>query len=201
MAEKESKIEEIPAEEATAEENVEVVAEDNSEPAILEETEFSKDAPEEVKSPPRLEDDYFTDDEKVIEESLDTLLDSTDRSALIQQFENVVTWHLDGFYDDLDRPFSRRHLRLNPPALVIEASDGNRAEFVLTEKVAQSLSEITTTVHRGYFGVSPKKQNVITQREAQGRLSEVQDWFLAHPFRATFTVIILVAVVIFAIAS
>jgi transcriptional regulator with XRE-family HTH domain len=147
------------------------------------------------------EDEEYFDDDQFLNPSDDVVIDADQSAALIKQYENVITWKLEGFYNEDGTRKSRLSLKASPPMLSIESSNGEAALFVLTENVAKSLSEITNNVWRGYYGVGPKKSNSITQRETEGKMAELTDWVMTHKIQTIVSAVVILILIVLSFSA
>lgn len=102
-------------------------------------------------------DDYFDDDQFLSE---DSVLELSKDSALFQQHENVVSWHLDNFYKEDGTRRNKYSLVTDPPIFRIESPDGQSAEFLVTKNLALTLGELFSNVNRGFNGLDGKKSSL-----------------------------------------
>lgn len=154
-------------------------------------------------SRPESGDSYFDDDEAFLPGD-DDVIGYEESIGFIQQLEGVVSWELVNFYGDDGKPRSKSSLRSEPPVLRISSSDGAVAQFVVTRELARTLSDVFADVHKGYFGVQPKKRDekgnveqTSFSQEGFGRKGEeLKTWALNHPVQVfLFALLVILAVV------
>lgn len=100
---------------------------------------------------------YLDDDEEWSAAS-DRILRQSEDSVIAQQEEAVVSWDIQGLYDEQGKVRGKRSLKNNPPMLVISDSNGENATFVLTKDLSAILARHLDNTHRAYYGIRPKDE-------------------------------------------
>ena len=118
----------------------------------------------------------------------DSLLMDDKALAVFKQSENTLMWNILDLYDDSGNIRSKNQLRKNPPILSLESSDGSQAEFVLTEGLSKSLSELLEIVYHAYNGVEKKRPLSLDFSEDgfKGVLDRFKNSMSEHPVRVGF---------------
>ena len=118
----------------------------------------------------------------------DSLLMDDKALAVFKQSENTLMWNILDLYDDNGNIRSKNQLRKNPPILSLESSDGSQAEFVLTEGLSKSLSELLEIVYYAYNGVEKKRPLSLDLSEDgfKGVLDRFKNSVSEHPVRVGF---------------
>lgn len=147
-----------------------------------------------VKSDKKNDNDYFDDDAVFLSE--DNIISQEDRLTIIEQLDNVISWRIDNFYDDDDNPYSKRKLKSDPPVLRLEKSDGDFAEFMITEDFANSLSHLFNSIDKAYKGYSPKKdKRVLNQENVKNDFELYKNWVKVNPVKTGVGVILILLVI------
>ena len=170
------------------------------------------------------DDEYFADDEQMLAGD-DLILHDKGDLSVIEQLDGVVSWQIHGIYDKKGALKSRRAVRVDPPILEITSSDGQSAQFVLTEYAAASLLDALNDVKKSYSGGRSTRERAIARRqrdivsagendtthssnnnrEGFGRISQraivhsvdkIRAWVLSHKWRATVVGALVVSIVV-----
>lgn len=110
-----------------------------------------------------LRDSYLEDDEEWAA-AADQILHQDEDTVIAQQEDAVVSWDIQGLYDENGKVRSKRSLRNNPPMLVISDSLGENATFVLTKDLAGVLSRHFDNTYRAYYGIRPKSELTLKEK-------------------------------------
>jgi len=100
---------------------------------------------------------YLDDDEEWLLAS-DQILHQSEDTVIAQQEDAVVSWDIQGLYDETGKVRGKRSLKNNPPMLVISDSTGENATFVLTKDLSGVLARHFDNTHRAYYGIRPKDE-------------------------------------------
>lgn len=118
-----------------------------------------EDAPQEDSPEERPQDSYFEDDEEILRGD-DTVLEETDDFAAVQQLDHLITWEVEGAFDERGNVRKRMDLRREPPVLKVKDASGAEIEFVLTKELARMLFQVLEAVYKGYFGINTKRESI-----------------------------------------
>lgn len=147
---------------------------------------------------PSASDSYFEDDEKFLGD--DEILSLDDTMAIVQQTEGVVSCEIINFRNEKGEVKSKYALRSEPPILVISASDGNEAQFIVTQELARTLSNMFGDIHKGYFGVRPKKRTLEGDKDSRktmnDKVMEMRNWAVDNPLPALGIVLLVLFVLL-----
>lgn len=99
----------------------------------------------------------LSDDELALEALTDEAVEATPDLAVFRQAEGMIAWTLQNFYKEDGTTRSKRDLRLDPPILRIENSDGESVDFILTRNFSKSLLDTLEIVRLGTFGVKKNR--------------------------------------------
>lgn len=102
--------------------------------------------------------DSYLDDDEEWGASSDKILHQDEDTAIAQQEDAVVSWDIQGLYDETGKVRGKRSLRNNPPMLVISDSLGENATFVLTKNLSGILARHFDNTYRAYYGIRPKDE-------------------------------------------
>lgn len=138
---------------------------------------------------------YFSDDEEFLKGD-DRVMEQAPTAALLQQMDNVVSYTLKNFENENGRRRSKYALRADPPVFLIESSNGDFAEFVVTRELSAHLEHLFGTVRRGYYGVDAKKKTVTDQGQVRSRVREVTEWCESNPTRASIIAALLILTIL-----
>lgn len=139
-----------------------------SEPSTAEEE------PEEDELEPSESRSYLEDDEDWAAAN-DSIIHEDEASVIAQQDDALVSWDIEGLYDDYGKVRSKRSLRNNPPALVVSDSNGDTATFVLTKNLSAVLAKHLENTNRAFYGIRPK-----SERSTKEKLSDAGDLLKAN---------------------
>jgi len=109
----------------------------------------------------------YLDDDEDWAAAADSIIHEDEASVIAQQDEALVSWDIQGLYDDYGKVRSKRSLRNNPPALVVSDSNGDTATFVLTKGLSAVLAKHMENTNRAYYGIRPK-----SERSTKEKLSD-----------------------------
>lgn len=102
---------------------------------------------EEEESDPYLEDDLRRLN------SDDFLIDGDDYSAIIDQYDGIISWRLEGYRDqDTGDIVSAKKMRNDPPTLVVENNNGDVINFKITQELARTLSSSLNDIYETMSG-------------------------------------------------
>lgn len=143
-------------------------------------------------------EEFIDDDELILKSSEGEVLEADNNYALIKQFEHVVSYRLEGFFKENGKPRSARALKTDPPTLILEDSDGNMAEFMVSQELASNFSKLFDSVEKAYYGIdiTEVKKKPLTQQTIKDSFSKVLEWAKIHPVKAGLLVVILIVLVI-----
>lgn len=136
--------------------------------------------------------DYFADDEEYLEDMNDQVVYEAQDLGMYQQEEGTVSWELLNFRNDAGRQRNRFVLKNDPPILRIDSSDGQTAEFVLTQRFAKGLSEELDSVYKAYFGIEAKQD----KKNTKEKFSSFREWIQEHPVLSWAIGIVIVLILI-----
>jgi len=134
-------------------------------PGPLEPTESGDEV--ELREPEPEERRSYLDDDEDWAAASDSIIHEDESSVIAQQDEALVSWDIQGLYDDYGKVRSKRSLRNNPPALVVSDSNGDSATFVLTKNLSAVLAKHMENTNRAYYGIRPK-----SERSTREKLSD-----------------------------
>lgn len=138
----------------------EVIVEETPEPTL----ETSEPILSETEAP--VEEESSDDDALALKVLSDEQIEAAEDYAVFKQEDGMVAWSLENFYQEDGSIRSKKQLRLDPPVLRVQGSEGQAAEFVLTKGFTKSLSEGLNDVYRGLFGIHKTKKRFGNFREA-----------------------------------
>ena len=106
---------------------------------------------------------YLEDDEEWAA-AADEILHQDEVSVIAQQDEAVVSWDINGLYDEFGKVRSKRSLKNNPPTLIVSDSNGDTASFVLTKDLSGVLARHMENTNRAYYGIRPKSERSMKEK-------------------------------------
>lgn len=124
-------------------------------------------------------DDILDDDENFLN-AQDEILEHSTQHVIAQQPEGVVTWDIEGLYNENGKVLNKYLLRLNPPKLVVQDSNGEQAEFLITKDLSDLLSQQFEIVSKAYHGIRPPSELTLGEK-AKGFVA----WLKANKMKAT----------------
>lgn len=87
------------------------------------------------------------------EEWDDKILDDGRGYAIVKQKSNTLAWKIEGL-TNVDGSIKPSHkLKSDPPILVLESSNGDAVQFVLTKELSRSLRDAMDMTYNGFYGV------------------------------------------------
>jgi len=113
-------------------------------------------------------DSYLDDDEEWLH-AADEILHKDETSVIAQQEDAVVSWDIQGLYDDSGKVRGKRSLRNNPPMFVVSDSSGDSATFVLTKELSGVLARHMDNAHRAFYGIRPKDELSFKEKLSDAR--------------------------------
>jgi len=129
--------------------------------------------------------DYFDDDEQFLKGD-DSVIVEKDVLSLFKQSDNVVSCEILNFYDEKGKPRNRMSLRNDPPVLHISSSDGQSADFVLTQNFTKSIADTLKTVEKSYLGIPSAKKKKVDQEEIHNTFDRVVNWAKTNKVKSIF---------------
>jgi len=106
------------------------------------------------------------DDELAIQALEDDKIELSDDYGVFKQQEGMIAWSIENLYREDGIMRSKKELKLEPPILRIEASDGQSVDFILTKNFTKTLKDGLDDVYRGTFGIQKAKTPISGFREA-----------------------------------
>lgn len=133
--------------------------------------------------------DYFDDDEEFLRGDDKPVHNDAD-IALFKQIDGVISWEIINFYKENGKPRSKYALKTDPPLIKISSSEGDTAEFLVTQNFAKSMGSMLNNVNRAYYGVSPEKeQKAFSQEGIKDKFSSLKQWVRFHKVKSTVAVV------------
>lgn len=144
--------------------------------------------PEEPEEPPlRL----LSDDEEWLKGD-DLVLSEDEDAAFLKQLENTVSWRIEGMYNDKGKTYNQLYLRENPPILIVEASTGDVASFVLSKNMVRTMSTGLDDLKKAYYGAGRHRGEARTIDE---KARAVPQWAKENPIKAAITALLITAMI------
>lgn len=122
-----------------------------------------------------------------------------DEITIVQQMENVITWEINGLYDNNGKINKKLSLKRNPPVFTISSSDGAVAEFVVTKDMSFQMYKNFETIYKAYFGIDDRKKNIPFKEKVSGNWKNFKNWIKFHPVKfalGTFVSIVFIIVMV-----
>lgn len=117
-------------------------------------------------------DDYLTDDEAFLGD--DKILEETQASTIVQQLEGVVSWKIEGLYDENSmKRRSPRQLRMDPPVFTIDSTDSGSGSFYVSRDMAEKLAASFKALDRAYKGLPEHEDTSLN-------LASIKKWIVNH---------------------
>lgn len=138
------------------------------------------------------ESSSYLDDDEDWAAANDSIIHEDEASVIVQQDEALVSWDIQGLYDEYGKVRSKRSLRNNPPALVVSDSNGDTATFVLTKGLSATLAKHMENTNRAYYGIRPK-----SERSTKEKLTDAGSLLKANLGKAIIFGGIILALLIF----
>lgn len=127
---------------------------------------------------------YF-EEEILSTSSDDSVIDASEYAAIIEQQEGIVSYRIEGIEDSKGNVKSKKELQVDPPILVVESSNGDAANFLLTKELTRKLADSMEIVYENMSGV--KKSKVSTDKE-------IMEWISTHKIKTGVLVLVMLLV-------
>lgn len=84
---------------------------------------------------------------------MDSIVDTNDFYAVFKQRDNTLAWRIEGLEDDNGSCLPPHKLKNDPPLLILESSNGDSVNFVLTKNLSKSLRDAMDRTYSAYYGI------------------------------------------------